>query len=154
MDEQQSPQRGLVPPPLPSPGSAGGSHGHEYNIEVKAEAVAGAMREPQNTHPRKAAEAAVTMVKLANVAAHAGHEPAACFTTGHAERLPADRPMVFHCGCAAAARHRTAMLGMDQVTPRTTPCSKAGGARALQAVMCGSQAATSSLQGSCPKASA
>ena len=78
MDEQQSPQRGLVPPPLPSPGSAGGSHGHEYNIEVKAEAVAGAMREPQNTHPRKAAEAAVTMVKLANVAAHAGHEPAAC----------------------------------------------------------------------------
>ena len=82
-----------VPPPLPSPGSSGGSHDRENNMEVKAEAdmevkaeavaveaeaVAEAMREPQNTHPREAAEAAVTMVKLANVAAHAGHEPAAC----------------------------------------------------------------------------
>ena len=68
IDEQQSPQCGLVPPPLPSPGSAGGSHGHEYNIEVKAEAVAGAMCEPQNTHPRKAADAALAMIKLAHVA--------------------------------------------------------------------------------------
>ena len=69
-----------VPPPaLPSPGGAGGCHGHDdMDVKVKAEAVAEAMREPQNMHPRQAAEAAVTMIKLANVAAHAGHEPAAC----------------------------------------------------------------------------
>ena len=92
MDEQQSPQCGLVPPPLPSPGSAGGSHGHEYNIEVKAEAVAGAMCEPQNTHPRKAADAALAMIKLAHVAAHAGYAPAACLTKaklGGIERVAA-----------------------------------------------------------------
>ena len=82
MGEQQSPQCGLVPPPLPSPGSAGGSHGHENNMGVKLEAVAGAMREPHNKHPRKAADAALVMIKLAHVAAHAGHEPAACFVKG------------------------------------------------------------------------
>eukprot|EP00937_MAST-01D_sp_MAST-1D-sp2_P004615 g4615.t1 len=63
-------------PPLPSPGNAGGSDSH--TTQVEAEAVEEAMCEPQNAHPRKAAEAAVTMVKLANVAAHAGHGPAAC----------------------------------------------------------------------------
>ena len=83
MDEQQSPQCGLVPPPLPSPGSPGGFHGHEHqNVNVKDEAVAGAMCEPHNKHPRKAADTALAMIKLAHVAAHAGHEPAACSTKG------------------------------------------------------------------------
>ena len=86
----------VPPPPLPSPGGAGGCHGHgDQNVDVKveAEAVAEAMREPQNMHPREAAEAAVTMVKLANVAAHAGHGPAACLLRhGAEERACAGRP--------------------------------------------------------------
>eukprot|EP00937_MAST-01D_sp_MAST-1D-sp2_P001535 g1535.t1 len=81
MEREIDSSMGPVPPPLPSPGSAGGCHGHgDQNVDVgvEAEAVAGAMREPQNMHSRKAAEAAATMVKLANVAAHAGHGPTAC----------------------------------------------------------------------------
>eukprot|EP00937_MAST-01D_sp_MAST-1D-sp2_P001159 g1159.t1 len=82
----------VPPPPLPSPGCAGGCHGHDdqnVKVEVEAEAVAEAMREPQNMHPREAAEAAVTMVKLANVAAHAGHGPAACLLRHGAEAVAA-----------------------------------------------------------------
>ena len=81
MDEQQSPQCGLAPPPLARPGT-GGSGGHENQFSVKTEAVAAAMREPQNKHPREAADAALVMVKLAHVAAHAGHAPAACLAKG------------------------------------------------------------------------
>ena len=58
-------------------------------VKVEAEAVAEAMREPQNLHPRAAAEAAVTMVKLANVAAHAGHGPAACLLRHGVEAVAA-----------------------------------------------------------------
>ena len=61
------------------PPTPGGSNGHNEHSEhdVKAEEVEEALREPQNTHPRKAADAACVLIKLANVAAHAGHKQAA-----------------------------------------------------------------------------
>ena len=61
------------------PPTPGGSNGHGEHSEhgVKAEEVEEALREPQNTHPRKAAGAACLLIKLANVAAHAGHKQAA-----------------------------------------------------------------------------